>query len=120
MYIYVCVCVCMCVLDRLPAAGPVDGAVRVVMSGWMAEGYIFTHIYIHTLDGDVMYYIHAHTPSHIHTNTHTHTNTNTHTHSVTELQGGMSARRKFCREVGVVFERVQEMQTLTQQVVVCF
>jgi hypothetical protein len=28
----------------------------------------------------------------------------------------MSARRKFCREVGVAFERVQEMQTLTQQV----
>ena len=32
------------------------------------------------------------------------------------VPGGMSARRKFCREVGVVFERVQEMQTLTQQV----
>lgn len=38
---------------------------------------------------------------------------------VTALPGGMAARRKFCREVGVALERVQEMQTLMQQVCVC-
>ena len=50
------------------------------------------------------------------THTHTHTHTHQHTHNSFTALPGMGARRKFCREVGVVFERVQEMQTLTQQV----